>query len=242
MPNVFASRLSTRTTPPGSASKTVLLGLETVWLEAECSRYEFFVDVVEQTKPDIGFIAMDSDPPRAIKLVSETLQKAPGLRDPRVEQLDRRPADPRVDAGRRQGVPHRAVRLEDLIAALERVRRQAVRRRAPRARITARSSPSPAPPAAWARPASRSTWAAPWRPTRTNSVVLVDLDLALGDADVFLDTIPDYTLADVAQNVERLDLTLLKQSLTKHSSGLYLLPRPVQLEDVRLITPTSCSA
>ena len=41
--------------------KTVLLGLDTVWLEAECSRYAFFVDVVEQTKPDIGFIAMDSD-------------------------------------------------------------------------------------------------------------------------------------------------------------------------------------
>ena len=40
-----------------------------------------------------------------------------------------------------------------------------------------------------------------------NSVVLVDLDLCLGDADVFLDTIPDYTLVDVAQNVTRLDFT-----------------------------------
>ena len=64
-----------------------------------------------------------------------------------------------------------------------------------------------------------------------NTVVLVDLDLALGDADVFLDTIPDYTLVDVAQNISRLDFTLLKRSLTKHSSGLYLLPRPVQLQD-----------
>jgi pilus assembly protein CpaE len=34
-----------------------------------------------------------------------------------------------------------------------------------------------------------------------------------------------------------LDFTLLKRSLTKHSSGLYLLPRPVQLEDIGLITP-----
>ena len=30
-----------------------------------------------------------------------------------------------------------------------------------------------------------------------NSVALVDLDLSLGDADVFLDTIPDYTMVDV---------------------------------------------
>ena len=70
-----------------------------------------------------------------------------------------------------------------------------------------------------------------------NSVALVDLDLCLGDADVFLDMIPDYTLVDVAQNVTRLDFTLLKRSLTKHSSGLFLLPRPVQLEDISLITP-----
>jgi pilus assembly protein CpaE len=61
--------------------------------------------------------------------------------------------------------------------------------------------------------------------------------MCLGDADVLLDAIPDYTLVDVAQNVTRLDFTLLKRSLTKHSSGLYLLPRPVQLEDVRLVTP-----
>ena len=47
------------------------------------------------------------------------------------------------------------------------------------------------------------------------SVVLVDLDLSLGDADVFLDMIPDYTLLDVAQNISRLDLALLRKSLTK---------------------------
>jgi pilus assembly protein CpaE len=72
---------------------------------------------------------------------------------------------------------------------------------------------------------------------KENSVALVDLDLCLGDADVFLDTIPEYTLTDVSQNISRLDLTLLKRSLTKHDSGLYLLPRPVQLEDARLVTP-----
>jgi pilus assembly protein CpaE len=36
--------------------------------------------------------------------------------------------------------------------------------------------------------------------------------------------------------VTRLDFTLLKRSLTKHASGLFLLPRPVQLEDCKLIT------
>ncbi len=72
-----------------------------------------------------------------------------------------------------------------------------------------------------------------------NSVALVDLDLALGDADVFLDSIPDYSLLDVTENVSRLDFQLLRKSLTKHSSGLYLLPRPVQLQDLAAINPES---
>ncbi len=70
-------------------------------------------------------------------------------------------------------------------------------------------------------------------------MVLIDLDITLGDADVFLDTIPEYTLADVAQNIDRLDMTLLQKSLTKHTSGVHLLPRPVQLKDSRLITRDS---
>ena len=69
----------------------------------------------------------------------------------------------------------------------------------------------------------------------SNTVALIDLDLALGDADVALDLMPDYTLADVALNIDRLDMTFLRRSLSKHSSGLSLLPHPVQMEDVGLI-------
>jgi len=70
-------------------------------------------------------------------------------------------------------------------------------------------------------------------------VVLMDLDLSLGVADVFLDAIPDYTIVDLAQNVSGLDFALLKRSLTKHSSGLYLLPRPIHLQDAQFVTPES---
>src|SRR5262249_15465366 len=43
------------------------------------------------------------------------------------------------------------------------------------------------------------------------------------------------TLADVAMNVDRLDMTFLRRSLCKHASGLSLLPHPVQMEDISLI-------
>ena len=51
------------------ALKNMLLGLDTVWLEAECSRYEFFTDVVGQSRPDVGIICLDENPDKAIRLV-----------------------------------------------------------------------------------------------------------------------------------------------------------------------------
>ncbi|HCS55599.1 MAG TPA: pilus assembly protein CpaE, partial [Planctomycetaceae bacterium] len=40
--------------------KNLMLGVDTVWLEAECSRYEFFMDVALQTIPDIALVAVDA--------------------------------------------------------------------------------------------------------------------------------------------------------------------------------------
>src|SRR5258706_13868281 len=57
--------------------KAALLSLDTVWLEAECSRYEFFADVVAQSHPDIGFVALDTDPDRALDLVGQLAKSAP---------------------------------------------------------------------------------------------------------------------------------------------------------------------
>src|SRR5262249_31980442 len=70
---------------------------------------------------------------------------------------------------------------------------------------------------------------------KANNVVLVDLDLALGDADVILDLPPSTTLSDIAANIDRLDMAFLRGALSKHASGLALLPHPVQLDDVGMI-------
>src|SRR3954463_11481075 len=59
------------------ALKSTLLGMDSVWLEAECSRYEFFADVVGQTHPDIGVVVLDQDPDKAIRLVSQLHDSAP---------------------------------------------------------------------------------------------------------------------------------------------------------------------
>jgi pilus assembly protein CpaE len=60
------------------------------------------------------------------------------------------------------------------------------------------------------------------------SCSLVDLKLEGGDLASMLDLKPQYTLADINQNVDGLDNSVLKGCLTKHSSGIQLLSASVQ--------------
>ncbi len=63
-------------------------------------------------------------------------------------------------------------------------------------------------------------------------VGLIDLKLESGDLASLLDLKPSYTLADLCQNVARLDRTMFERSLAQHSSGIRLLAAPLHLSDV----------
>ncbi len=88
--------------------KSMLLGMDMIWLEAECSRYEFFSDVVAQTNPDIGLVALDDDPDRALELVTRLSENVAQLRRAGYKFVARRATDPSRDARRSEGVPHAA--------------------------------------------------------------------------------------------------------------------------------------
>jgi pilus assembly protein CpaE len=215
--------------------KAMLLGLDSVWLEAECSRYEFFGDVVGQTSPDVGFIALDSNPDKALDLIAALAKSAPDCATlVTSSSTDGNLILRTMRAGAKEFLTQ-PLKPEDLAAALQRVSRQ----RFGNSGASSRGCMVIALTGATGGVGSTSVavnLGCALAADPANSVVLLDLDLCLGDADVFLDSIPEYTLSDVAQNITRLDLTLLKRSLTKHDTGLYLLPRPVQLEDARVIT------
>src|SRR6476619_5780140 len=51
--------------------RNLLLGIESVWLEAECSRYEFFIDVARQAAPDLVVITLDADHNKALQLIQQ---------------------------------------------------------------------------------------------------------------------------------------------------------------------------
>ncbi|MFK7767344.1 MAG: CpaE family protein [Mariniblastus sp.] len=208
--------------------KKYLIGMEQVWLEADCSRYEFFSEIVAQTSPDVAIIDIDSDDEKAMQLVENLSRTHPQCG---VIVVSSRTDGQMILRAMRSGAReflNSPVQIDELVGALDRVSATSDGKQ----RSNAGSIISVAGSSGGVGTTSIAVnlaVALAQHPDR--SVVLIDLDLALGDADVFLDMIPDYTLIDVSQNISRLDLALLRKSLTKHETGVYLLPRPVQIED-----------
>jgi pilus assembly protein CpaE len=216
--------------------KNMVLGMDIVWLEAECSRYEFFADVIGQTKPDIGVVAIDNNPEKGLKLIEQVREIAPECAVLVVStSTDGQLILKAMRAGAKEFLAH-PIKVEDLLHALDRISAAKFGGGPGGGRSCHVLAICGATGGVGSTSVAVNVGCLLAKEPK-NSVVLCDLDLSLGDADVFLDTIPDYTLVDVAQNITRLDFTLLKRSLTKHSSGLYLLPRPVQLQDTSLVTP-----
>lgn len=218
------------------ALKTLLLGMDMIWLEAECSRYEFFSDVVSQTNPEIGIIALDADSDKALDLVQKVNAATPSCS---ILVLSSSSDGSLILRSMRAGAKEFVslpINLEDLVAAIGRISDRRYGQDDSRSRGSTVISVAGATGGVGSTSVAVNLGCCLAHDTN-NTVALIDLDMTLGDADVFLDTIPDYTLVDVAQNVSRLDFTLLKRSLIKHDSGLFLLPRPMQMEDAASIGP-----
>jgi pilus assembly protein CpaE len=69
------------------------------------------------------------------------------------------------------------------------------------------------------------------------SVALIDSNVALGEIPLFLEVKPQYHLGEIVKNATRLDSTFLMNILSKHSSGVYVLPSPAYLNGYPKMTP-----
>jgi pilus assembly protein CpaE len=220
--------------------RNVLLGMESIWLEAECARYEFFFDVISQSSPDVVVVSLDSDQTKALQLICQLTTDMPEIP---ILAISARGDGQAILQALRNGarefltVP---VVLEDLLKALARLQRV----RPNGDNRNGSESTAKVDSLVIAVLGSRGgvgctslavNLGATLAQDPNHNAALIDLDLALGDADVALDLMGDHTLADVALNIDRLDLQFLRRSLSKHACGLSLLPHPVQLEDANLI-------
>ncbi len=68
-------------------------------------------------------------------------------------------------------------------------------------------------------------------------VSLMDMNLPFGEVQLFLDLHPRYHWGEIIGNIGRLDATYLMSIVSRHASGLYLLPPPSRLEDLQMASP-----
>lgn len=220
--------------------RSLLLGVDFVWLEAECSRYEFFPDVISQSVPDLVIVVMDSDRQRALNLVAQLAVAYPAMPILTISS-DHQALLQSLQRGAKYFLTQ-PVALEEMLSTLRRAQTENGL-----AGVTAGGGSSGAATTCQviAVMGSRGgvgctsvavNLACTLAMEPGNSVVFMDLDMALGDADISLDLMPDHTLADLAMNIERLDMNFLKRSMMRHeSTGLYMLAHPIQISDVGVI-------
>lgn len=71
----------------------------------------------------------------------------------------------------------------------------------------------------------------------THSVALIDMNLPFGQIPTYMNIETNFNWGEVARNISRVDETFLMGVLSKHRSGVYVLPSPAALEDVNVETP-----
>jgi pilus assembly protein CpaE len=223
--------------------RNLLLGVDSVWLEAECARYEFFFDVIHQSTPDAVIVSLDADQNKAMQLIAQLVTEYPDM-PILVVSADDKAILKAMHRGAKFFLTQPVV-LEDLLDAIRRLPDKGSGQVATTDPSGRRSRGPAQPSMSIAVLGSRGGVGCTSLAVNLgcclaqdpdHAVALVDLDLALGDCDVALDLIPDHTLADLALQIERLDMAFLRRALVKHEgTSLSLLAHPMQMQDVGLI-------
>lgn len=219
------------------ALQRMLGGISLIWLAEVCTSYDQAARSVPENVPDLTVVVIDSDIEAAISLIQTIIRERPdAIVLPASNQRDGDRILRLIRAGAREflGLP---ASLEELMAALDRlVRATMVGGPCRRSSRVIAISGAAGGVGCTSLAVNLGTMLAR---VPDQSVALADFDLLLGSADTCLDIISDHTMLEVARDVDRVDLTLLKRTLTRHASGLYVLPRPVAMEDVAKIDPES---
>ncbi len=76
---------------------------------------------------------------------------------------------------------------------------------------------------------------------KSQSVALVDMNTLFGEIPLFLEVSPKFHWGEITKHIDRLDNTFLTNVLTKHHTGLHILPSPAYLNGHIRPTPDTIS-
>jgi pilus assembly protein CpaE len=222
--------------------RTLLLGVDFVWLEAECARYEYFFDVIGKSPPDLAIVALDADKNRALQMIGQLSIEHPKLPILTISH-DHQALLQSLQRGAKYFLTH-PVGLEDMLAALRRALGEyGSGTESSEGSMSRQTGASSVIAVLGSRGGVGTTTlavnlAATLAADPSNAVALLDLDLTLGDADIALEVngLENISIADLARNIERLDMNFLRRAMTKHElTGLSILRHPLEIAEVGAI-------
>src|SRR5262245_8831408 len=175
--------------------RTLLLVVDFVWLEAECARYEYFFEVIQQSMPDLAIVALDADKTKALQMIGQLSVEFPKLPILTISH-DHQALLQSLQKGAKYFLTH-PVGLEDMLAALRRIQGEngspvEVQNGSGSAMLTRNTGTSSMIAVLGSRGGVGTTTlavnlAATLAADPTHQAALIDLDLALGDADIALE-------------------------------------------------------
>lgn len=224
--------------------RALLLGMDFAFLDAECKRYDAFIDIIADNPPDLAILHLDNDTVKAnilINQLSNNFAQVPLL----VISKNHAAILESLQSGAKHFLTE-PVSLEDLLRVIRKsLSDPAVAAGNPGSGNVMRVGNNAQ---VFAVLGSRGgigatslavNLAACIAADADSQVALIDLDLALGDAGLHLAVTPNYTMADLAASIDKLDLNFLKRSLYKHEpTGVSFLDRPAAITDIDMVEAT----
>jgi pilus assembly protein CpaE len=214
-----------------------LLGaLGTLWIAEVFASYADAASRIAEIAPDLCLVTLDSDPIHAVDLIAHICQaNSQAVVLPASASCDSSLILKAVRAGAREflTLPTEAGELLEVIARLFRGREDSAARAVKGPQIVTVTGAAGGVGCTTLALNLATTLAS----AGNHETILLDLDLMFGSVDAFLDINTDNSLSSVIGSLDRLDLTLLKRSMTRHASGLFVLPHPAALEDAAKIDP-----
>ncbi len=218
------------------ALQRLLAGMSRVWLAESCATYQGMAKRVAEVNPALVIVDIDHDPEQAVFLIQAIVQTSPGVIVlPASKAPDSAILLRLIRAGAREflTLPAEPAEVAEALGRLFQDRENAAAPLHSGAQVVAVTGAAGGV-GCTSLAINLATTLAKSSP---HEVALIDFDLMLGSVDACLDIVTSNTLQGVVQNIDRLDLTLLKRSLTRHASGLYVLPHPNLMEDAAKIDP-----
>lgn len=239
---------------PAEESRRALLPLldsmEGVWLAEVCVSYALAVDRALELRPEIVLVATDADPSAALEVIRRLAESGPDVTVlPASQVREGAWILELIRAGAREflPLPTSGADLREAVLRLAKRPEEPAGRPAPES-DSSRSAEGGPPSVAGAKVIAVTgaggevgctsvavNLATTLAKLSKQEVALADFDLLFGSVDAHLDLIPEKSIRDVIEGGERLDSTLLKRMLAKHASGVFVLPRPLQLQEAARI-------